>query len=192
MKGTFHIDDLTEEAQQKAYEEWLNSPYHEYNWDSESLDTIRDGLRALGASLDNYSIDWGNANGSNVSFSCECPVEDNPVRLRTWVLNNHYDVLFKPKKFGKRTSKILYTTTDCPLTGMCFDEDFLDPLRAFIKRPTNLTWKELLEDCARGVLKAAEADYNHQMSFEGFLDTARANEFEYEEDGLTVEDYIEC
>lgn len=124
------------------------------------------------------------------------------IRLRTYLLNNYYGIFYTPKYYGKqiscntttytiphtiykhqRDSKVLFTDSDCPFTGACFDEDFLNVFRAFIKAPDNRTFKDLIDQAIQDVFKNMWSEYEYKQSFEYFEQDAIGNGYEFTSDG---------
>jgi hypothetical protein len=75
---------------------------------------------------------------------------------------------------------------NCPFTGVCFDESFLDPVREFMKDPKNITFEDLINDCVMAWWKECEADYEHQQSEEYFTELCNINDYEFDEGGNLI------
>jgi hypothetical protein len=98
------------------------------------------------------------------------------LRLRTWLLNNVYELLYSRKKYwrkgqayrGKhRVSRITMVQTVCPFTGFCGDEDLMQPIRDFIAEPiTGIDMADLLGDCIYWWNKAVKAERDYYLSDE--------------------------
>lgn len=99
-------------------------------------------------------------------------------------LNSKFLELHYPKKFWgkfkydengkchakKRCSRILWEDC-CPLTGVCYDEDILDPIREYLKKPDmSLTLKDLLEKCTDDFISGWHRDYEYCCDNEEFLE----------------------
>jgi len=84
-------------------------------------------------------------------------------------------------KYNKKTIPLL--SGNCPLTGVCFDESFLDAVRNFIARPSDISFTELMEDCVYNTIKAGCNDYEYQQSEEAIIETIEANEYDFKDDG---------
>lgn len=192
----YKFSELSEEAKQTAHEKHLNN--FEPAWMEEYIETLIKGLQSLNCEIGRYSIDYSSANQSYVPFQDynQHTEELSGQRLRTWLLNNYYDVFFERKPQGeykkneqtgkwnyKRRSKITFVETSYPFTGYCGDENFLDAFRAFLSKPNNSTFQELVEDAIQNTLKAMEVDYEYQCTLEHFEEEAEANGYEFTEDG---------
>lgn len=110
-----------------------------------------------------------------------------------------------------RKSKVFFDRTydgSCPLTGVSFDNDALDPLvyfcfgvewdekekkRVMIPQSRRTKWitttvKDVLRDCVDALLRSAQDDWNSQFTEEFFADYASANEFMFDENGHRRDD----
>ena len=169
----YEYNELSEEAKETALDEWIDS-ISEFVWMDEYLDSIQAGLKAFDCTLDDYNIDWLDTNRTSIKISAWDLEEDKEERDIETVLNEDY-------------KDVIFSKDGCPFTGFCGDENFLDPIRAFLKNPDKeTTMKELMDDCVYSVLTAARKDAEYQMTEEYFIDHADANNFEFTEDGKMV------
>lgn len=100
----------------------------------------------------------------------------------------------------KRYSKCTSESYNCPLTGVCYDNDALDPIWCFLDgkdvekknktirdtfkyRFENWTVKDLIEDCVDSLCEAWENEEEYRLSDEGLEETIRGNKWEFCEDG---------
>lgn len=205
----YSINELSCEAKEKALSKIRSS--YEPAWMGEYIESMKKGIEAFGFTLKNWSINYSCAARSHISIDSDYSDEINEltgVRLRTFILNNFYHVLFEPKKyvmritsykkdgFGntipyksekRRISKVFLKETCCPFTGYCGDEDFLGPIREFILSPCKYTTlPNLIESCVEEVLKSMEKDYENQMSDEYLIEHAEANEYQFTENGKLI------
>lgn len=175
----FQIKELSKEAQERAHENYL-SDKNEYFWMDEYLDSLKKGIEHFGFSLDNYSIDWECPARTYIKISgpSEEVEELSGVRLFKYLQNNHMKTFCK---YSKKYVSVL--AGDCPFTGYCGDEDFLSPVRGFMRKPNGTTFKELVLECSDSLFSAASKDCEYQNSFEYFIEHAEANEYEFLIDG---------
>lgn len=150
----------------------------------EAVETVKAAAKVFGFKLINYSI-GADVQSSFVSLLTGVrQVEElQGVRLRTWLINNHYDVFYTKKPYGKyrdrasgmsaesnyrydRYSKIQFIESDCPFTGMCYDCEFLDTFRDFLRKPDHNTLTTLFEIAVQNLCHALEREYEYQMSDE--------------------------
>lgn len=149
----------------------------------EAVNTVKAAAKAFGFKLINYSI-GADVQTSFVSLLTGVrQVEElTDVRLRTWLINNHYDVFYTKKPYGKhlrsfqlcgqyyhsyqRESKVLFVESDCPFTGMFYDCEFLDTFRDFLRKPDHNTLTTLFEIAVQNLCHALRREYEYQMSDE--------------------------
>lgn len=150
----------------------------------EAVNTVKAAAKAFGFKLINWSI-GADVQTSFVSLLTGVrQVEElTGVRLRTWLINNRYDVFYTKKPYGEyrdrasgmsaksnyrydRYSKIQFIETDCPFTGMFYDCEFLDTFREFLAKPDHNTLTTLFEIAVQNLCRALEREYEYQMSDE--------------------------
>ena len=150
----------------------------------EAVETVKAAAKVFGFKLVNYSIgaDLQSA-GVNLRQLDVTAAEITDVRLRTWLINNHYDVFYTKKPYGKykdrasgmsaesnyrydRYSKIQFIESDCPFTGTFYDCEFLDTFRDFLRKPSPDTLESLFEAAVENLCHALEREYEYQMSDE--------------------------
>lgn len=70
----------------------------------------------------------------------------------------------------KRYSKII-RISECPLTGVCYDEDILYPIREFLKKPDmNLSLQDLIERCVEEFVDLWHKEWEYCCDDNNFLD----------------------
>lgn len=174
-----------------------------FSWEvGEAVNTVKAAAKVFGFKLLNYSI------GADVQSSFVnlrqldvTAAELTGVRLRTWLINNHYDVFYTKKPYGKyrdrasgmsaksnyrydRYSKIQFIESDCPFTGMCYDCEFLDTFRDFLRKPDHNTLTTLFEIAVQNLCHALEREYEYQMSDENIrYDLELSDEAMFTEEG---------
>ena len=104
-------------------------------------------------------------------------------------LNNHYYAIRKHKYFIKqrydkngkfdykiRYSKVMWIEGDCPFTGMCYDEDILQPIFDWYRKPNmNISIHDLLQECFDNFMRCWESEDDYRMSDEHLEDMISAN-----------------
>ena len=196
----YSFKELDERAKENAMQ------YMRENWGladqytSEAMDTIQKGLAAFNAELKNWSIcfteNWRSSYQIDLN---ENDAELSGLRLRKHILNHFYSNLFRGKNYGelikgpngkyryKRYSKVILVETDCPFTGVCYDYSFLEPIRKFLKNPTDsITWKELLTECVEEVISDVGNEIEAQNTEEAISDLCEANQYEFDEKGNLI------
>ena len=218
----YSFDELSDEAKERAHANWLNEG-HEHFWAGEARDTIKAFESEFGVTIRNwrydssgydYDIDFGGISDEVLELSGN--------RARAWIWNNHGNVLLSPttryyaKIDGKRIeavgansvryrSKVFYTRVydgTCPLTGVCFDCDALDPIAYFafgvewsekdrkrvassrrLSHDNNTTIEDLIRECVDSLFQSLQNDCEAQETMEYFADHCAANNYEFDEDG---------
>lgn len=126
------------------------------------------------------------------------------LRLRTYILNNfelwkgkYYNVnLNKPVKHKRVTSQTfkngnthvayysaIQKTNSCILTGVCYDDDFLQPVYEFLDwklRPdynTYMDFETLMNECFENLRKSIESETEYRNSDEAIIEDIEANDF---------------
>ena len=96
-------------------------------------------------------------------------------------------VIEKLTKKGLRINYILLENMqneDCPLTGFCGDENLLEPIRDFMKKPCRYTsFYELIEDCLDNWIKGYKADIEHWEGFDCIKEEILSNDYQFTDDG---------
>ena len=162
----YEFNELSDKAKEKA-RDWYRSIDTEYAWAAET----RESMEAFAQLFPIKVRDWsygGRGAGVSFEFRDDGTLEEiEGVRLYKWLVN--HDV-----------TKLL--GGDCPLTGYCMDEDLLDPIRAFVKKPKG-TFRELLQDCFDAWIKAAESNVEYQGSDEYIDETIEGSGYTFTIDG---------
>lgn len=218
----YEFNELPPEAKEHALEEHRLSCRH--SWGPEFHDTVKAFEKEFNVRMD-YEYDPYSHRASVYTGNIDDAVlELKGNRARAWFWNNHGRLLLEPRthywtyrggklfKGGaadsrKRRSKCFFTRVydgTCPFTGVCFDNDILDPMAFFcfgVKwddgakmyvqnygartlRIDNLTTvSDVLWACAESAVKAASADWAYQLTEEYYSEHCDANEIRFTEDG---------
>jgi hypothetical protein len=192
----YQIGELNETAKKVAFDQLHDHFFSDgYHW----ADAAYESLKKF---CDTFEITYNGAEFTqyaNVYYNIS-RIEDDILqlsgkRLLSYILNNYGYLLTEAKGLGeyckrgekwgyKKRSRVFFTDTSCPFTGVCYDEDLLEPIRKFIKNcDKNTTFEDLLGDCIHSWEKSARADVQHQCSPEGLQELAEGNEIEFLESG---------
>ena len=194
-KDIYTFDELTEEAQEKAFEYFRNLPYL-FAWQEENRDTVKAIADKMDWAYDLYSYD-GITYSVNYSISSDDIAELSGKRAMAYIQNNYIDAAKKPKTYWlnglihcdgrknwKRNSKINYEIDNCPFTGYCMDccfsEAWRDWQKNFSKHSTVQDFADLVADYLG---RDWTADNEYQYSDDGIKDLIEANDYEFLEDG---------
>jgi hypothetical protein len=185
-KQVYRLNELSEDAKEHARSEHLR--LFDYPWDNDAKNSLDAFARVFPVTI----RDWAyGGRDSGVSFDMDC--DDNitllsGVRLASHLWTNYKNKIYKPKYLGCVNGKSIYSKvqieSSCPLTGYCIDNDLLDPILKFMKKPKdNVNFRELLEDCFDQWVRSMESDIEYHQSMEYFEELCEANGYEFHEDG---------
>lgn len=166
----FKYEELDDEAKENA-RDWYRSAGDCYSWGEENLDSLKAWAEWFHVKIRDYSLGGSDNRSQGVKFevNIDSNVDDlRGVRLWKW-LNNQF--IF-PKLDGS-----------CPFTGYGFDETLLDPIREFMKRPSDLSYFELMKECIEAFCSAYAADVDYSYSDEAVEENIIANEYEFDSQG---------
>lgn len=180
----YKFDELSDEAKQKAYAKWLDSE-REFNWGEDYLESLKHGLKHFGFELRKWDIDYYNATHAYIDFvytesNGYCDEEDTLRGVRLWKFLNRRHMGYWCKYQNMKRGLL---DGNCPFTGVCFDESFLDPVREFMEIPEDISFKELMKECVYKLLKDLKLDYEYQQSYGFFCEEMAANDIDFTEDG---------
>lgn len=209
----YEYDELSPEARTRAHEDWLSKGY-EHFWGGEVRDTLKKLEEEFGIEVSRWSYDscshdcgvirWKNWSDDQLALSGE--------RARAFLWNNFGHLLLTGRYYSKfqgtrhARSKFWFDRVydgTCPLTGVCFDNDALDPLayfcfgvkwdekankRVMVPHDERWRWKsttveEIICDCVDSLFESAQRDCEHQESEEYFDEMCTSNGWTFEEDG---------
>lgn len=190
----YQFDELSSEAQEKA-REWFRIGF-EYGWGSEFRQSLDGFLSMAGITLRNWQYDAYTYDYTLSGSQFDDYVDEFDTRRLIAYCHTRFDKwLTRAKRYAKdgRTwdksntvhkSRIIRETHDCPFTGVCFDEDFLQPLREFLKTGKfNGTYQDLIRECLDSGFQSIVNDIEYQTSDEAVDESIRTNEYEFTEDG---------
>ena len=181
----YEIGELSEKASEIAYHDWLNTCDYPFSDDyNTTLDIFCD---VFGFKVTDYRCDYRYI--KFYSLHDEEINELSGVRLLKYLYNNYFDDLFHKKIYyfnysrKKRTSNIHYNS-ECPFTGCFVDNDILDPIYKFLKKPDeNTTFYNLIEECLYSWIDSYNIDYDYHTSFEYFKEECENNSIMFYSDG---------
>lgn len=200
------FEELSQEAKETAIQQFRERQQHDFIYE--------DARATVEAFNKVFNIEEGRRSWLDYSIS---HIEDNilelsGIRLRTYIINNFYNDIFKPKfikslkntearhrnvknktyKNGNKSafyySAINVSIDGCPLTGMCYDYDMLKPIYEFlefkdIEKCKNTTFADLIEDCFYTIKKTIENEIEYRESDEGIIEEIESQNLEFTEDG---------
>lgn len=202
-----HLRRYYPQAFNRALEKYRENLDLEYV-SSEMLDSLKGLFNAAGVKLADYSLGaYNRGNMLRAEFPQDGAAELSGPRALAWIENNILGPLRAPyglrppaasaKKYVNGTHNTVYNTDengrplrrwtrpgavkDCPFTGVCYDEDFLEDLIKSVK--SGRTLKEAFEDLADLFAKNLEDEYSYQAEAPQFLEHAEMNGYEFDKEG---------
>ena len=186
----YSYDELSDESKETAYNDWLaNCPYFPFECEhKESLDKF---CEIFDVNVTNYSCDEYYTK-IDYDFNVSDDLKNiSGIRLynKLWYLYSDY--LYTGKFYYKnnkhRYSKV-FVNNCCTLTGVCTDENILEPMYAFMEKfnkdDYDIDFETLIEKCLKSWIKGLQSDFNYYYSKENFEEIATCyDDLKFTEDG---------
>jgi hypothetical protein len=178
----YQFDELSDEAKEFAHKKHNDSTI-EFFWTDDWIASLKKGIAHFGFKLANYNIDTLSAARSDLTIKSQYNQEEEELSGdRLWTYLHNAQLLTYICQYDRIRKNLL--DGNCPFTGYCGDEDFLDPVREFIEKPTSsTTFKDLIEACAEKLLQGLQNDCEYQQSLEFFKEECESNDTYFTEDG---------
>jgi len=184
----FSVKELSDEAREKAYQEYANSCF--YPWNDDNENSLNAFANVFPVKIKNFEYGYRNDISWNFTESDEIQ-ELSGQRLATYLWNNYRDTIYqrKYKTSFKRMQRLQYhpmlqqkasklkngeediwvtvrsniflETHGCPLTGYTTDYDLMLPIWEFMEKPDSRDFYDLMGDCLESWLKAVVSDYEY-------------------------------
>ena len=84
---------------------------------------------------------------------------------------------------GKYVSKCQWQKASCPLTGVCFDDDLIQPIQDAVKKGYSGTFGDLLNECISSWISSSNADCDSQLEDSYIDECIQINNYEFTEQG---------
>lgn len=201
------LKDKFPEGPEIAHTKWVDSVSNGgIFWQDEIMDSLKAVFKNSDIKLNDWSI--SDSSPSYVKFTIptywselvECDeLVDNYTGKEAlkWIEENllgqfrydkktvvHYETIKNPKRKDGNFIHKKGEIKDCPLTGYCADDDFIDSLLNDIK--SGCTLSEAFHNLADVAGKLFYQEYIDQISEEYFIDHADANDFQFTETGKRI------
>lgn len=196
----YKFDELSQQAQENAVRKlWdVNDSAHIYD---DAHETVKQFHKYFPTKEGRNS--WLDVRTSHID---DCILSLTGIRLRTYLINNFYNALYRRKYFtlldGNRRhrmavnytpknggiysqifSTIQYVQGNCPLTGVCYDDDILNPFYDFINNPDSRTFEDLVNEGFDNLKRSIESECEYLSSAQAIIETIHANDYDFTEDG---------
>ena len=191
----YKYNELSERAQLRA---WENGPDFSGDFSGEFENTLKEFEKIFDISVYRYNVNDYNYNFAFVTAGrgSEAP-EGDALRLARYIWNNYAEYISKGKYYstpgryinGKynykfRHSRVTFEMDNCPLTGVCMDQDILTPVINCLHYKTFFkSYDELIEACLNSFFECWRADIEYHASREYFAEICDANDYEFLETG---------
>ena len=208
----YTFDELSDEAKKRAHEAFLSTGDY---WDAsgDATATIKKVEELFCIKLSDWEIGSCNPRYPTVTFENSRWYNDaldlKGNRARAYLWNNFGKVLLTGRYYSKwrgtkhAHSRLFFDRVydgTCPLTGVCFDCDALDPMAYFcfgvvwngekrvpsgrsLRADNAVTVKSVIQDCVYSMFKAFNADCEASESMDYFAELCEVNGWTFEEDG---------
>ena len=202
-RTVYSFDELSEEAKETAINNYRGDGIDtSHNW-VEASKSVKAFHNVFG-SREGYSS-WLDINTENIEDAIS---ELSGQRLRTYLLNNFGEAFYErkylksgavevaPAKHRMRKIEVaangaiwvkylsnFLVESSCPFTGVCWDENLLDPFKAFIKNPDSRTFEDLLGEAVESLQNCLEKEGEYRNSDEAITEWLSDGDDEYTEDG---------
>ena len=208
----YTFDELSDEAKKRAHNTFLSTGDY-WGASDDATATIKKVEELFGIKLS----DWENGSSCprypTVTFQDSRWYNDaldlKGNRARAYLWNNFGKVLLTGRYYSKwhgtkyAHSRLFFDRVydgTCPLTGVCFDCDALDPMAYFcfgvvwngekrvpsgrsLRADNAVTVKSVIQDCVYSMFKAFNADCEASESMDYFAELCEGNGWTFEEDG---------
>lgn len=208
----YTFDELSDEAKKRAHETFLSTGDY-WGASDDAMATIKKVEELFCIKLSDWDIDSYNPRYPTVTFEDSRWYNDaldlKGNRARAYLWNNFGKVLLTGRYYSKwhgtkyAHSRLFFDRVydgTCPLTGVCFDCDALDPMAYFcfgvvwngekrvpsgrsLRADNAVTVKSVIQDCVYSMFKAFNADCEASESMDYFAELCEANGWTFEEDG---------
>jgi len=184
--NVFEYKELSEEAKEKVLNEVRS--WDLYAWEHENRATLDAFCDEWG--ITNLDWEYGGYRPSHISGSFNFDEEENlkGVRLRTWIINNHWGDLYRKKYVGwlktqKRPHHSKCQIEEAMPTGYYLDSVIRRPIYKFLQKPNGQLMEDILKDCLEEWVEACNEESEYCFSREGIEELITINEYRFLENG---------
>ena len=203
----YQFSELSKDAQQKAISQFRNID----NDNQFYFDEIIESVKAVCKLFDlKTGREWTDIRTSHIDDDI---LELKGLRLYKYIVNNYWNSLYKRKFLGSigdnrvikhrmsktnfydtskgarvNSSNFIYSNVQfhnsCTLTGVCYDNDILQPVYDFLKRPDpSTTFEHLIRGIESAISKTFDNTEEWLNSDEFIQNEIESNEYEFKVDG---------
>jgi hypothetical protein len=196
----YKFEELNSAAQDRAINDYSSKGIDvDYIYD-DSYKTVKEFNQLF--NLNEGRNSWLYLNTGNIEDSI---LELTGLRLQKYIYNNFGYKLFKGKYFGSlKLNNIIYhprirskqlsngkvfnpyysgiiKENCCVLTGVCYDNDILQPIYDFLKLRNfdNTNFEDLLQNCYDSLKKSIDSEIEYSYSEESIKENIIANDYDF-------------
>jgi hypothetical protein len=200
----YKFEELNKDAQNVSIENYRNNNLDHNFIYSDAYETVKQFNDLFGTTECRDS--WLYFRTNNIDDSI---LELTGLRLQKYIYNNFGFKLFKPAFIGSlksnelknhyriRSKKLsngnvfnpyysaIKKETCCVLTGVCYDDDILQPIYDFLNLRTfdSTNFAKLLNECFYSLKKSIENEIHYRNSDESIIEEIECNDFDFLKDG---------
>jgi len=200
--NTYKFNELSDKAKNKAINSFRDRQYDYQHY----YDEITSSVKAL---VELFNLKTGRQYSDlKTSHIDDNITELKGLRLYKYLMSNYYNDLFTPKYLksidrelkcrqfickvnkdykGEKYTMLysrLFRSDCCVLTGVCYDNDILQPVYDFLKKPDkHTTFEDLIQDIAHAISKAYASTEEWISSDDFIRDEIEANDYDFTEEG---------
>jgi len=202
------FDELFTEIQEKVINDWRRDNYnHTPPFINEANDSFDKFAEIFSINWNNIDYEEPYRNEYTIKLNDDI-LNLSGVPLVKHIWNNYKSDIFKGKYYGKlvdtfsngakipiskdhpigkrivqRYSRV-FLSNDCILTGVCYDNNLLNPIYEYLNKPNDrVTFETLLNDCIYSLCHAVTSEIEYENSDEAIKETIRINDYDFTEDG---------
>ena len=200
----YSFNELSDKAKEKAMNKYYENEDFYYIWD-DAHKTVKEFCDKT--IIKTYQNSWLDPYFNHIDDSI---LNLTGIRLLKYFINN-FDFLFKRKYLkcfdGHKNHKMITNKTvqskgksngkkycfatsniqketSCNLTGVYYDDDFLEPIYNFIKNPKdNKNFEDIICECFYSLKNSIESEIEAKQTIEGFSELCEMNGYCFTEDG---------
>ena len=172
----YDYKELSTDAKKIAHKNFTDNlqNFDFYNC-KEAFETLQKCLLFFDYKITDYSFDFYNATTAHLPIKTLLHQEEienlTYVRLSKYI-TSHYST----NTIYNTQYNVFQDIGQCPITGMCYDYDFLSPIKNFINKPTKISFKELIKESTQNILKTIEKEYQYYQTESYFISELEKNE----------------
>jgi len=203
----YQFSELSEQAKENAICQYRNSERYNQHYFDEVIESVKAVCELFNLKT---GREWTDIRTSHIEDNI---LELKGVRLYKYIVNNYWSSLYKRKFLGSigdnrvikhrmsktnfydmskgarvNSSNFIYSNIQfdncCTLTGVCYDNDILQPIYDFLKRPNlSTTFEDLIQEIESAISRTFDNTETWLNSDEFIRDEIEANEYEFKADG---------